>query len=324
MTTIKIIGTGSSVPEKKITNQDLTSYVETSDEWIRERTGIGGRHISTGETLASLATNACRQALEEGNTDPTEIDMILVATCSPEDALPCAACQVQAAIGAVNAVAFDINAACSGFLFALNTAYAYMSGGIYKKALIVGAEVLSKMVDWTDRGTCILFGDGAGAVLVESCDCAEGGLIAFTQGANGAKGGVLSCEYRNLENMLIPEKKPLQYIQMDGREVYKFATRQVPDTILKALEKVELTPQDIDLYVLHQANARIIEAIAKRLSVDISKCPMNLEEYGNMSSATIPVLLHELHAAGKIKKGMKIVMSGFGAGLTFGACVMVW
>lgn len=324
MTTIRIIGTGSAVPEKKITNQDLTAYVETSDEWIRERTGIGGRHISTGESLTDLAARASKEAIAEASIDPKEIDLIIAATCSPEDALPCAACQVQAQIGADHAVAFDLNAACSGFLFALNTAYAYMNSGIYKKALIIGAEVLSKMVDWTDRGTCILFGDGAGAVVVEACDSSEGGLIAFTQGANGMKGDVLSCRLRNLENMLIPEKQPLQYIQMDGREVYKFATRQVPDTIKEALAKTEYTPQDIDLYVLHQANARIIEAIAKRLSVEIDKCPMNLEEYGNMSSATIPVLLHELHKEGRIKKGMKLVLSGFGAGLTYGACVMIW
>lgn len=319
---VRIIGTGSALPEKCVTNEDLTKLVETSDEWIRERTGIAGRHISTGETVTDLAAAACEKALAAAGKSASEVELLMVATCSPESGIPCVACQVQSRLGAVNAAAFDLNAACSGFLFALHTAWAYIETGIYRNVLIAGAEVLSKIVDWTDRGTCILFGDGAGAVLVEKSE--RGGILGFVQHADGARGDVLKCDSRALINPYaeIPMQSP--YVEMDGREVFAFAVRQVSAGIREALERTELTAEDVDLFVLHQANLRIIEGIAKRLGQDISKFPVNLDRVGNMSSASIPVLLDELNRAGRLKEGMTIVLSGFGAGLTWGACVMKW
>lgn len=324
---MKITGTGSSLPCEQVSNKKIMEWVETSDEWIQERTGIAGRHISTGETVPSLAADACKKALDQAGVDAAEVDAILLATCSPEWLLPCAACQVQDMIGAVNAVAFDINAACSGFLFGLTTAQAYIASGMYKKILVVGSEVLSKIMNWEDRTSCILFGDGAGAALVEAVDDSDvSGMISFAQGSDGAKGMVLSCRERLLSNPLYTEEDSDEdfYVHMDGQAVYRFATRQVPDCIKEALDKVDMTVEDIDLFVLHQANARIIEAAAKRLHADIEKFPMNIDRMGNMSSATIPVLLDELNREGRLNRGDKLVLSGFGAGLTYGACVLSW
>lgn len=330
--TIKITGTGSALPEKTVTNFDMAKLVETSDEWIRERTGIAERRISTEDTVSTLAARACSNALEMAGRGAEEVDLILVATCSPELLLPCCACQVQSAIGAHNAAAFDLNAACSGFLFALNTAYAYMQTGLYKNALIVGSEVLSKLVDWTDRASCVLFGDGAGAAFLEASDteevCENGrkaGIEGMVMRSDGTKGAVLSCAERGLSNPYVEKKEEINpYIYMNGQEVYKFATRQVPACIKEALDKSNLTTEDVDLFVLHQANVRIIESVAKRLKSDITKFPMNLDRVGNMSSATIPVLLDDLNRSGKIKKGDRLVLSGFGAGLTYGASILVW
>lgn len=330
--TIRITGTGSALPEKIVTNFDMQELVETSDEWIRERTGITERRISTGETVASLSADACRNALEMAGKSAEDVDLILAATCSPELLLPCCACQVQEIIGASNAVAFDLNAACSGFLFALNTAQAYLQTGIYKNALIIGSEVLSKLVDWKDRGTCVLFGDGAGAAFVEASaediiydNGRKAGTESMVQSSDGTKGRVLSCAERSVSNAFMDEQQTVNpYIQMDGQAVYKFATRQVPACISEALGKAGLAVEDVDLFVLHQANVRIIESVAKRLKADISKFPMNLDKVGNMSSATIPVLLDELNRGGRIKKGDRLVLSGFGAGLTYGASVLVW
>ncbi len=319
---IRIVGTGSALPEKQVTNEEIAGLVETSDEWIRERTGIGGRYVSTGETVASLAADACMRALEQAGRKAGEVELLLVATCSPEDALPCTACQVQEKIGAVNAVAFDVNAACAGFLFALHTAWAYVEAGIYENALIVGSEVLSKIVDWNDRGTCILFGDGAGAVMVEKCD--TGGVLGFVQHSDGRKGSALSCGSRQLANPYVQPAVQENYVRMDGREVFSFAVKQVPLTIEEALKKANLMPEAVDLFVLHQANKRIIEGIAKRLGVDMSRFPMNLDRVGNTSSAAIPLLLDELNRRGQISQGQTIVLSGFGAGLTCGACVLEW
>lgn len=322
---VKIIGTGSSLPVRCVSNEDLSGLVDTSDEWIRERTGIGGRHVSTGETVASLASEACSRALENAGRDAGDVELLLVATCTPEDALPCAACQVQERIGAVNAAAFDINAACAGFLFALHTAWAYVEAGIYQNALVAGAEVLSKIIDWKDRGTCVLFGDGAGAVYVEKCGIGEsGGILGFVQHSDGARGSVLSCVGRPVSNPYYVQPSASPYVQMDGREVFAFAVRQVPKAIFEALEKAGLGTEDVDLFVLHQANRRIIEGIAKRLSADPARFPMNLERVGNTSSAAIPLLLDELNRSGRIASGMNIVLSGFGAGLTYGACVIRW
>jgi 3-oxoacyl-[acyl-carrier-protein] synthase-3 len=343
--TIRITGTGSALPGRIVTNKELEQMVETSDEWIRERTGIAERHVSVGETVVTLASEAARKALEQAGKRAEEIDLILVATCSPEQYLPCCACQVQADIGAVNALAFDVNAACSGFLFALNTADAYLRMGLAENALIIGSEVLSKLVDWTDRGSCILFGDGAGAVVVERCKAESraveekqipaAGILGRALHSDGTGGGVLQCDARELTTpyartsaVKTDQNQPMDdrehFIQMDGQEVYRFATRRVPQCIEEALSDAGLTVPDIDLFVLHQANARIIDAVAKRLHADRKKFPTNLERVGNLSSASIPVLLDELHKQGKLHRGDRIVLAGFGAGLTIGACVMTW
>lgn len=319
---VRISGTGSALPRKTVTNEDLAQLVDTSDEWIRERTGIGSRHISTGESVVSLAASACEKALKSAGRAASETDLILVATCTPEVGIPCVACQVQNLLGASRAAAFDLNAACAGFLFALNTACAYIEAGIYENALVVGSEVLSKIVDWTDRGTCVLFGDGAGAVLVERSE--EPGILGFVQHSDGAKGEVLKCESRQLKNPYVSIPYCYPFVKMDGREVFAFAVRQVPASILEVLEQAQISPDDVDLYVLHQANRRILEGIAKRLSLDIDRFPMNLDRVGNMSSAAIPVLLDELAQEGRLQAGMTLVLSGFGAGLTYGACVLKW
>lgn len=322
---MKISGTGSAFPEEAVDNVKLTEWVDTSDEWIRERTGIGERRISTGETVVSLASEACLKALEQAGKSPQEVDLILLATCSPEYLLPCCACQVQDRIGAANAAAFDINAACSGFLFGLTIANAYIQSGMYRNILVVGSEVLSKLVNWQDRSSCILFGDGAGAAFVEAVEDGESGLISSVQGADGSKGMVLKCRERNIVSPLYQEQdEEGSLIQMDGQAVYRFAVRQVPACISQVLEKAGLSTEDIDLFILHQANVRIIEAVAKRLGVDMGKFPMNIGRVGNMSAATIPVLLDELNREGKLKRGEKLVLSGFGAGFTYGACVLVW
>lgn len=335
---IRITGTGSALPGRIVTNKELTQFVETSDEWIRERTGIIERHVSVGETVATLASEAAGKALAQAGKKAEEIDLILLATCSPEEYLPCGACLVQAAIGAVNALAFDVNAACSGFLFALQTADAYIRTGLVKNALVIGSEVLSKLVDWTDRSSCILFGDGAGAVVLENCEegsCPEddshggtaGGIRGCSLHSDGMGGEVLQCGGRTLQTPFanaVTEPGQKSYIRMDGREVYRFATRRVPGCIEEALSDAGLTVNDIDLFVLHQANARIIDAVAQRLHADREKFPTNLERVGNMSSASVPVLLDELGRQGRLHRGDRIVLAGFGAGLTMGACVMIW
>lgn len=319
---IRIMGTGSALPGRRVENREIVELVDTSDEWIRERTGIGSRHVSTGETVAALAADACGQALADAGRQAEEVELLLVATCSPEDVAPCMACQVQSRIGAGNAVAFDLNAACAGFLFALHTAWAYVEAGIYRNALIAGSEVLSKLVDWEDRGTCILFGDGAGAVYVEKCE--TGGILSFVQHADGSRGAVLAGGSRPLENPWAGQRDFQKFLRMDGREVFAFALRQVPLNVEEALGKAHLTVGDVELFVLHQANRRIIEGISTRLGADISLFPMNLDQVGNTSSAAIPLLLNQLNRKGKLRRGMRLVLSGFGAGLTCGACVMEW
>ena len=319
---IRILGTGSALPKRVVTNGEIAGIVDTSDEWVRERTGIGSRHISTGETVASLGAQACRLALEDAGKRAEEVELLLAATCSPEDVTPCAACQIQDRIGAGNAAAFDLNAACAGFLFALHTVWAYVEAGIYRNALIVGSEVLSKIVDWEDRGTCILFGDGAGAVYVEKCE--SGGVLSFVQHADGSRGSVLACSGRQIANPWFLQEERKNCLRMDGREVFAFALRQVPGNVEEALAKAGLGVEDVDLFVMHQANKRILEGISRRLSADISRFPMNLDRVGNTSSAAIPLLLDELNRQGRLKRGMTLALSGFGAGLTCGACILKW
>lgn len=321
--TVKIIGTGRGIPENIVSNDDLAKIMDTSDEWIHSRTGIHNRHMVKEEGTTALAVTASKNAMKKAGISPEEIDLIIVGTVSGDMCFPSTACQVQAAIGAVNAVAYDISAGCSGFIFALNAAYGYIMSGMAKCALILGAETLSKMVDWNDRSTCVLFGDGAGAAIVKGVE-SEGGVLAVAQHSDGAGGDVLTGKNRNVRNPLIDNKEEVFYLEMEGQEVFKFAVKMVPKCIQEVLEKAGKTLDEVDLFVLHQANCRIIESVSKRLKVPMEKFPMNIENFGNTSAASIPILLDELNESGKMKEGDTIVFSGFGAGLTWGATLVQW
>lgn len=317
----KICGTGAYAPENYYDNNDIAKMVETSDEWIRERTGIVRRHIADGDTTVSLAVKAAEAALENGKVKPEELDLILVSTITPNTIIPCTACEVQKEIGAVNATCFDMSAACSGFLFAYNTAQAYIAAGIYRTILIIGSETLSNIINWEDRGSCILFGDGAGAAVVRA---EEGNIFPCVTHSDGVKGEVLACESRQQKGWEEKEVSKQTYVSMDGQEVFKFAVKKVPEVIKELLDQTEYTANDIDWFVLHQANQRIIESVAKRMKVDINKFPMNISEFGNTSSASIGILLDEMNRSGKLKNGQKIVFAGFGAGLSWGATLAEW
>ena len=316
----KICGTGSYVPPHVMDNDDLAKIVDTSDEWIRERTGIGKRHIIEEETTSYMAGQAALRAVEQSGIDPSEIELILVATSSSEIVFPCAACEVQKTIGAVHAAGYDLNAACTGFVLAFNTAQAYIGAGIYKTVLVIGADSMSNLVDWSDRGTCILFGDGAGAVLLRA---EEGAPVYMAAHSDGVKGPALTGMSRHRKDWKI-ENDSESYIHMDGQAVFKFAVRKVPEIIEEVLDRAGIGIDEIDYFVLHQANRRIIEAAAKRLKTDITKFPMNLEEYANTSAATVPILLDEMNREGSLHKGQKIMLAGFGAGLTWAACLFEW
>lgn len=318
----KIIGTGSYLPKNKMTNDDIANLVETNDEWIRERTGIGARHIVQDETTVSMAVMAAREALEAAKLKSEEIDLIIVATVSADNLLPSTACSVQKEIGAENAVAFDLNAACSGFLFALNTADAYIKAGTYKNALLIGVETLSKIIDWRDRGTCILFGDGAGAAVVAASETP--GVLAGIQGANGAGGDVLKCEGRTNNNPYVKGDLTPGYVAMEGQEVFKFAVKKVPECIDEVLEKANESVENVDLFILHQANLRILNSISKRKKIPMEKIPVNLDECGNTSAASVPILLDQANKAGKIKENDLVLLAGFGAGLTWGSALIRW
>lgn len=253
--TTKIIGIGSYVPDTVVTNQDLMKFLDTDDAWIRERTGICERRVSKDMGTCGLAIEAAKRAIDDAGIDPKEIDLIVLATSSGDRAFPAAAMDVQAAIGAVNAVGFDITAACSGFIFGLHIAHSFFAAGIYKTALIIGAETLSKVVDWTDRGTCILFGDGAGAAVVRA---SETGIIRTLMGSDGTKGWTLECQARNLGNCVNGIKPELGFMKMDGKEVFKFAVRKVPEIVAQILEDAQMDPEEIKYFVLHQANFRIL------------------------------------------------------------------
>lgn len=320
--TSRIIGTGSCLPETVVTNDYLSTIMDTSDEWISTRTGIRQRHLVKEETTASLSIEAGRKALEDAGVKPEELDMIIVGTLTGDYITPSTACEVQAGLGAVNAVCFDINAACSGFVFGLHTVNAYIKSGMCKTALVIGAETLSKIMDWSDRSTCVLFGDGAGAAVVRAAD--EAGILAYDQGSDGEKGLNLECKNRTNNNPLVQTDTEPCYVHMDGQEVYKFAVTAVPASIHKVLEEAGLQPDDVDLYVLHQANIRIIQSVAKRLKVSMDKFPISLDHCGNISAGSIPILLDEVNKKGMLKKGDKIMMSGFGGGLTWGSCLIEW
>ena len=313
----RIIGTGSCLPEHVVTNDDLARIMDTSDEWINSRTGIRERHLAKEETTASMSTEAARRALENAGVTAKEIDLIILGTVTPS-----CACEIQAALGADRAVAFDINAACSGFMFALNIANAYIQSGLYRTALVLGAETLSKIMDWNDRSTCVLFGDGAGAVVVRADE--NTGLLALDQGSDGVRGSVLACENRTNNNPLVKTSKELAYVHMDGQEVYKFAVTAVPSSLQRTIAAAGLTVEDIDYFALHQANIRILQSVAKRLHVSEDKFPISLDHCGNISAASVPILLDEMNSKGMLNPGMKIAMSGFGGGLTWASAVVEW
>ena len=317
----RIIGTGSCLPSLVVDNRKLEEIVDTTDEWIRSRTGIESRHIAVEETTTSMAIAAAQAALEDAGISAGQLDLILVGTISGDCVFPATACQVQSALGAERAVAFDISAACAGFLFGLGIEDAYMKAGGIRTALVIGAETLSKMMDWKDRSTCVLFGDGAGAAVLRE---EEQGILSILQASDGQKGDALICENRRVNNPYRENSNELDYTKMNGQEVYRFAVRTVPQSIEKALDEAGVGADEIKYFVLHQANIRILEAVAKRLGQPFEKFPTNLQKCGNISAGSVPVLLDEINRAGKLQRGDKIVLAGFGAGLTCGTAVLTW
>lgn len=326
---VRIAGTGSYVPEKILSNQDLEKIVETSDEWITSRTGIKERRIAAeGEFTSHLATNAARRAMEQAGLQSEDIDLIIVATITPDTLTPATACYVQQSLGAHRAVAFDISAACSGFLYALEFARVSIAGGTFNNALIIGAEKLSAFVNWTDRNTCVLFGDGAGAaVLTPASDENKSGLILSTHlGTDGTKteilnipGGGSACPI-TLKNA----EQHLAALSMQGREVFKAAVNAMRQASETAIGKAGLTADDIDLVIPHQANLRIIDAITDRLKIGKERVFINLDKYGNTSAAAVAIALDEATRNGAVQPGNRILLVAFGAGLTWASAVIEW
>lgn len=319
--TTRIIGTGSYAPETILTNKDLMEFMDTDDAWIRERTGICERRVSVSEGTSELAVKASEKAIENAGINPEEIDIIVLATSSGDKSFPAGAMDIQAAIGAVNAVGFDITAACSGFIYALNMVHAFFAAGIYKTGLVVGAETLSKVLDWNDRSSAILFGDGAGAAVVRA---EEKGIIHMLMGSDGTKSWALECQARSLGNCLTKTAPELGLMKMDGQEVFKFAVKKVPEIVKQVLLEGGMAQEDIKYFLLHQANVRILESASRRLKIPMEKIPVNIERYGNTSAASIPILIDELNREGKLLRGDKLVLAGFGAGLTWGATLLEW
>lgn len=322
-----VIGSGSAVPEQVLDNQALTDLVETSDEWIKSRTGIRRRHLASPSiSLSQLSAQAAQKAIAMAGITAGEVDLIILATSTADDLFGSAA-QVQALIGANRAVAFDLTAACSGFVFALITAAQYIRTGAYRNVLVIGADILSRWVDWNDRTTCVLFGDGAGAVLCQATT--EGDrLLGFQMCSDGSQNNALNLAYqpqpKTLGDHVSVGTGTYHPITMNGREVYRFAVEKVPEVIEKTLFHANLTSEQIDWLILHQANQRIMDAVAKRLSLPSWKVIANLSEHGNTSAASIPLALDDAIRHGKIRKGDLIATSGFGAGLTWGAALFRW
>ncbi len=321
---IGILGTGSYLPEKILTNKDLEKIVDTNDEWITTRTGIKERRIAADdEATSDLSYNAALRAIEDSGIDKNEIDLIIIATSTPDYQMPSTAALVQNKLG-IKAAGFDLEAACTGFVYGLITGYSFINAGIYKKVLVVGADVFSRILDWEDRGTCILFGDGAGAVVLGEVE--DGGYLGGDLQADGSGGSELivpsSGSRMPLTQEVLDNKD--QFVKMNGREIFKFAVKIFPETVAKSLEKANLKMDDIDLIIPHQANIRIIESISKRLNQPLDKFFVNLDKYGNTSAATIPIALDEASKQGRISKGDKVIMVGFGGGLTYGSCIVEW
>jgi 3-oxoacyl-[acyl-carrier-protein] synthase-3 len=321
-----ITGWGMAVPERVLTNEDLASMVDTSDEWIVSRTGIRQRHIATdGDTTASLATRAAIEALHATDLDPHDIQLIIVSTSTPEHFFPATACLVQDKLGANQAGAFDLSAACTGFIYALNMATQAIRTGSIDNALVIGAETLSRFVDWEDRKTCILFADGAGAFVLQARESA-GGVLSCVMRSDGSGADLLSLPAggSRLPASFETVSKKLHTIHMNGREVFRFATRVMASATREAVAMAGMNMDDIDLVVPHQANQRIIESAARGLKLSMDRFMVNLEHYGNTSTASIPIAICEAIQKERIKPGDNLVLVGFGAGLTWGAMVLKW
>lgn len=319
-----ICGWGKYVPSHVLTNDDLSRMVDTSDEWIRSRTGIAERRIAgKDDTAVTMGIKAARAALRVADADPTGVDLVIVATATPDRIFPATACMVQDALGS-DAAAFDLSAGCSGFVYALSTAGKMIEGGAARNALVIGSEVLSHMIDWDDRDTCVLFGDGAGAFYLEARD-EPGGLMSFKLGSDGSGGNLLTGPtVGNSYEPAVGRELSNDFLKMNGRAVYRFATRVMGRAAEESIRKAGLTVDDIDLFVPHQANLRIIESAAKHLNLSMDKVYVNIHRYGNTSAASIPVACVEAVEEGRLKPNDTIVMVGFGAGLTWAAATAQW
>ncbi len=321
-----IVGTGSFLPDKVYDNKYFEKIIDTNDEWIVSRTGIKERRVAdNGIATSDLATKAALSALKDAGKTPEEIDMIIVATITPDSAFPSTACIVQKNIGAFNACAFDLEAACTGFMYALTIAEQFIKTGFHKNILVIGAETLSTILDYTDRNTCVLFGDGAGAVVVSRVK--EGnGIISSYLGADGRGGDLLMVPGGGSRMPATAQtfNDKMHFIKMDGREVFKFAIKIMGEAAEKALEVAGLAKEDIDFLIPHQANSRIIDAAARRLKISSDKVFINVEKYGNISAASIPVALDEANKMNLLREGNVVVLVGFGGGLTWGSCVLKW
>jgi 3-oxoacyl-[acyl-carrier-protein] synthase-3 len=328
MTHSVILGTGSYVPEKILSNKDLEKMVDTTDEWIFNRTGIRERRVASQDMAASdLSIPASRNALEAAGMDPTDVDLIILTTLTPDSMCPSTACWLQAQIGATRAVAFDLNAACSGFVYGLQVADAYIRSGIAKNVLVVSVDIMTRVVDWTDRRSCILWGDGAGAVVMAPAENGQKGLIdsrLYSDGKDAENIVIISGGSRLSPISPDDAKSNAHTLKMKGQETFKTAVRHFSDVCAETLERNHMTVDDIDLFIPHQANIRIIEAVAKRLNLSMDKVVVTIEKYGNMSSATIPVALDEQVREGKIRRGDNVLMAAFGGGLTWGAALVEW
>ena len=322
---VSVIGTGAYVPERVMTNAEMAKMVDTSDEWITSRTGIKERRlVSKNEATSDLAVKAAEEAIKDANLKPTDLDLIIVATITPDMQFPSTACFVQAALGAKNAVSFDISAACSGFIYALVVAQQFIARGAYKNALVIGGEVLSSVTDWEDRNTCVLFGDGAGAAVLG--EVKSGGILSTYLGSDGTFTDMLMIPGGGSRNPTTNKtiENRFHYIKMRGNELFKLAVKTMADAAEEALKKAGLTSQDVDCVIPHQANARIISAVAKRVGLPDEKIYMNIDKYGNISSASLIIALCEAVKEKKIKKGDIVLLDAFGAGLVWGACVIKW
>lgn len=321
MNGIKIVGLGKAVPDRILTNDEISTWVDTSDEWIKTRTGIEERHVAVSETTEELATKAAKEAVLSAQIEADEIEIVIVATVSPDSTMPSTASLVARNIGAFHARCFDLSAACSGFIFASEVAISMMKQSGYKKALVIGAEVLSRRLDWTDRGTCVIFGDGAGAVVYQLSQ--EVNQVLCIETGSDPKGAeLIGLPAHAEEGRFFNGEVKRPVISMAGREIYAFSTKKVPESIQNVVAHVGLSTNDVDWYILHQANSRIMDSVAQKLGVDKARFIKNINQYGNTSAASVPMALYD--AKLKIKPKDKVILSGFGAGLTWGTMLIEW